>query len=147
MASSDDALRSPATCRPSISMITRSSGESIPLFMHVGVLSIRSSSRRTERLPSHATMYSRSYIHRPATQRSARCCCSLLAEPGKRNCVDMAQLLTSAELSSEPFGDTSAYCGSRGGDASCNCYKTTNGDRRAPGLGAAPTWRLHRGLQ
>src|ERR1700720_2491195 len=125
MASSDDALRSPATCRPSISMITKSSGESIPLFMHVGVVSIRSSLRRTDKLPSHATMYSRSYIHRPARQRSTRCCCSLLAEPGKRNGVAITQLLTGAELSSEPREDTSAYYGSRGGDASCNLYGST----------------------
>src|SRR5256886_7442142 len=46
MASSEETLRSPATCRPSRSVITRSSGESIPLFMHVGVVRMRPSPRR-----------------------------------------------------------------------------------------------------
>src|SRR5580658_3754604 len=110
MASSEEALRAPATCRPSRSMMTRSSGVSIPLFMHVGVVRTRSSSSRTERLPSHATIYPRSYNQRPATQMSARCCCWLFAEPGKRESVDMVRLLTGAELSSEPSGETSAYC-------------------------------------
>src|SRR5260370_42231334 len=64
-------------------MMTRSSGASIPLFMHVGVVRIRPSLNRTERLPSQATLNPRSYIQRPTTQRSARCCCSDLCWPGE----------------------------------------------------------------
>src|SRR2546429_2681714 len=51
MASSEETLRSPATCRPSRSVITRSSGESIPLFMHVGVVRMRSEEHTSELQP------------------------------------------------------------------------------------------------
>ena len=83
MASSEDTLRSPASCRPWGSVITRSSGESIPLFMHVGVVRMRPSPRRTDKFPSQATMKPRSYIQRPATQMSLACCSSFFAWPGK----------------------------------------------------------------
>src|SRR5215472_5191954 len=83
MASSEETLRSPATCWPSRSVITRSSGESIPLFMHVGVVRMRPSPRRTDRFPSQATMKPRSYIQRPARHMSRACCESLFAWRGK----------------------------------------------------------------
>src|SRR5713226_10032565 len=70
-------------------MMTRSSGVSMPLFMHVGVVRIRTSSSRTERLPSQATLNPRSYIQRPTTQRSARCSCSDLCWPGEIILCDM----------------------------------------------------------
>src|SRR5215472_9692537 len=83
MASSEETLRSPATCWPSRSVITRSSGERIPLFMHVGVVRMRPSPRRTDRFPSQATMKPRSYIQRPARHMSRACCESLFAWRGK----------------------------------------------------------------
>src|ERR1700736_1545471 len=82
MATSEETLRSPEMWRPSKSVITRSSGDRRPLFIHVGVLRIVPLSNRTERLPSQATMYSRSYIQRPAMQISRRCWDSLLEWPG-----------------------------------------------------------------
>src|ERR1700682_2791700 len=107
MAISEENLRCPESCRPSRSVTTRSSEESPPLFMHVGVVRMRSPSSRTERLPSQATMYPRSYNHRPVIQTSARCCSSFLQAAGEREFVDTVRLLTGAELSSEPVGDTS----------------------------------------
>src|SRR5437868_2755144 len=97
MASSEDTLRSPESCLPSMSVITRSSDESMPLFMHVGVVRMRPSASRTDRLPSHATMYSRSYIHRPATQMSRACCASVFAWPGKSESGVKGGLLPGAE--------------------------------------------------
>src|SRR6516162_3402684 len=99
MASSEETLRSPATCRPSRSVITRSSGESIPLFMHVGVVRMRPSPRRTERLPSQATIKLRSYIQRPATHISRACWASLFAWPGKSESGVKVGLLPGAEIS------------------------------------------------
>src|SRR5437667_7529799 len=97
MASSEETLRSPASCRPSRSVITRSSGESMPLFMHVGVVRMRPSSSRTDRLPSQATMKPCSYIHRPATQISLACCASHFAWPGKSESGVTGGLLPGAE--------------------------------------------------
>ena len=54
----------------SISMMTRSSGVIMPLFRQVGVVRMRLASRRTERLPSPATMWPRSYNQRPTRQMS-----------------------------------------------------------------------------
>src|SRR5579859_1392882 len=97
MASSEETLRSPQSCLPSISVITRSSGESIPLFMQVGVVRMRPSASRTDKLPSQATMYSRSYIQRPATQMSRACCASVFAWPGKSESGVKGGLLPGAE--------------------------------------------------
>src|SRR5215469_9330762 len=83
MASSEETLRLPESCRPSMSVVTRSSGESMPLFMQVGVVRMRPSDSRTDKLPSQATMYSRSYSQRPATQMSRACCASVFACPAK----------------------------------------------------------------
>src|SRR6201993_795171 len=49
--------------------------------MQVGVVRMRPSLRRTETLPSQATMYSRWYIHRPTLQISRRYCFSLFWFP------------------------------------------------------------------
>src|SRR5689334_24055767 len=97
MASSEDTLRSAERCLPSMSVITRPSGDSIPLFMHVGVVRMRPSASRTDKLPSHATMYSRSYIQRPATQMSLACCASVFAWPGKSESGVKGGLLPGAE--------------------------------------------------
>src|SRR5271170_1263942 len=90
MAISDENLRSPASWRPSRLVITRSCGSSMPLFMQVGVVRIRFSSRRTEMLPSQATMKPRSYIHFPAVQISRRCCSSLFSWVGQRELLVIA---------------------------------------------------------
>src|SRR6185369_1668472 len=79
-------------------------GVSIPLFMHVGVVRMRWESRRTERLPSDATIFARSYIQRPATQMSRRCCFSLFAEPGRRASVDTASSLLAPNYLRNPAG-------------------------------------------
>src|SRR5207248_445690 len=97
MASSEDTLRSPESSLPSMSVITISSDESMPLFMHVGEVRMRPSASRTDRLPSHATMYSRSYSHRPATQMSRACCASVFAWPGKSESGVKGGLLPGAE--------------------------------------------------
>src|SRR5215467_16332025 len=83
MASSEETLRSPESCLPSIFVITKSSGESMPLFIQVGVVRMRPSANRTDRLPSEATMYPCWYIQRPATQMSRACCASVFAWTGK----------------------------------------------------------------
>ena len=54
MASSDDALRCPASFLPCMSVITRSSGCIMPLLMAVGEVSTRRESSRTLMLPSVA---------------------------------------------------------------------------------------------
>src|SRR5271154_4790550 len=87
MAISDENLRSPASWRPSRFVTTRSCGSSMPLFMQVGVVRTRFSSRRTEMLPSQATMKPRSYIHFPAVQISRRCCSSLFSWVGQSELV------------------------------------------------------------
>src|SRR6202007_2951289 len=83
IASSEETLRSPDNCRPAASVVTKSSGDSIPLFMQVGVVRMRPLESRTDKLPSQATIYPRSYNQRPATQISRACCASLFSEPGK----------------------------------------------------------------
>src|SRR5215467_15058659 len=97
MASSEDTLRSPESCRPSRSVVTRSSGESIPLFMQVGVVRMRPSQSRTDKLPSQATIYPCWYIQRPATQMSRACCASLFACPGKSESGVKGRLLPGGE--------------------------------------------------
>src|SRR5215469_13464415 len=76
MPASEEILRSPCSWRPSMSMMTRSSGDIMPLLRQVGVVRMRSPSRRTEMFPSPATMWPRSYIQRPTMQMSRRCCSS-----------------------------------------------------------------------
>src|SRR5580704_5306232 len=75
----------------------------MPLFMQVGVVRIRFSSRRTERLPSHATMKPRSYIHFPAIQISRRCCSSLFSWVGQ------SELVVIAGASSLPGGPSGRF--------------------------------------
>src|SRR5215472_16025956 len=97
MASSEDTFLVPESCLPSMPVVTRSSGVSIPLFMHVGVVRMRPSASRTDRLPSQATIYSRSYIQRPATQMSLACCASVFGWPGKSESGVKGRLLPGAE--------------------------------------------------
>src|SRR5215831_8906487 len=80
-----------------MSVVTRSSGESIPLFMQVGVVRMRPSASRTDRLPSQATMYPCWYIQRPATQMSRACCDSVFACPGRSESGVKGGLLSGAE--------------------------------------------------
>src|SRR5580692_2568107 len=103
MAISEENLRSPASWRPSRFVITRSCGSSMPLFMQVGVVRTRFSSRRTEMLPSQATMNPRSYIHLPAVQISRRCCSSLFSWVGQSELVDKRALLPGPEFSPGHF--------------------------------------------
>src|SRR6266852_8955263 len=66
--------------------------------MQVGVVRTLPSSRRTEMLPSQATMCPRSYIQRPAMQISRRCCSSLFACPDKSESGVTGGLLPGAEF-------------------------------------------------
>src|SRR5579859_933187 len=77
--------------------MTKSCGSSMPLFMHVGVVRMRSSSRRTEILPSQATIKPRSYNHFPAVQISRRCCSSLFWWVGKSGFMFMHAILPCPE--------------------------------------------------
>src|SRR5712672_317765 len=105
MASSEENLRWPESCRPSRSVTTKSSGASMPLFMQVGVVRMRLSSRRTDTFPSQATLKPCSYIQRPAIQISRRCCSSVLALPGKSESVDIGGHLPGSKFPFKPFGD------------------------------------------
>src|SRR6266481_1815199 len=82
--------------------MTRSSGDIIPLFIQVGVVRMRLASRRIERLPSHATMWPRSYIHRPTRQISRRYCSSSLPGTSGVESVATWRTLSSAEGRFEP---------------------------------------------
>src|SRR5882757_2332074 len=83
-------------------MMTRSSGDIMPLFMQVGVVRMRLASRRIERLPSQATMCPRSYIHRPTRHISSRNCSSSFLETSGVESVATLRTLSSAEGQFEP---------------------------------------------
>src|ERR1700739_1493121 len=83
-------------------MMTRSSGDIMPLFMQVGVVRMRLASRRIERLPSQATIWPRSYIQRPTRHISRRYCSSSLPETSGVESVATWRTLSSAEGRFEP---------------------------------------------
>src|SRR6185436_8015628 len=80
--SSDDALRSPLILRPARSVTTIMSGVMKPFETLVGVVRMRSASRRTLMLPSFEATKPRAHRRRPSSTMSSRSCASDLAMRG-----------------------------------------------------------------